>query len=90
MTIKEIAHNTFLGFTTDKEGFSVKKMGFAFIVVNMMIYTWWKSDLNTFAVVLGIWLGFASGLIAVSAVEKNIKATNETKQLDNIAKSKQP
>lgn len=80
---KAIVQNTFLGFTTKNEGYSVKKMSFAFVVINLMAFTWYKTDINTFGVALVSWLGFATGLIAVGAVEKNITAVNETKQ--NIA-----
>jgi apolipoprotein N-acyltransferase len=75
-----IVENTFLGFTTKNEGYSVKKMVFAFVVVNLMAFTWYKTDINTFGVVLVSWLGFATGLVAVGAIEKNITAVNETKQ----------
>ncbi len=79
MTTKEIINNTFLGFTTKNEGFSVKKMAFAFVIINMMGFTWYKTDMNTFGVALGLWLGFAAGCVTVGAIEKNITAVNETK-----------
>ncbi len=79
-----VIQNTFLGFTTKDEGYSVKKMSFAFVIINMMIFTWSKTDINTFSTVLTIWLGFAGSLIVVGAVEKNISAVNETKQLNNL------
>ncbi len=84
MSIKELIDNTFKGFLANNEGYSVKKMAFAFIVVNMMIFTWWKTDVNTFGVSLITWLGFATGLVTVGVIEKNIAAANETKQLNNL------
>lgn len=88
MTLKEIIENSFKGYTVnDGEGYSVKKMMFAFVVVNMMILTYHKTTPDMLVVVLGTWLAFATSLIVTGAVEKNIKANNETKQI--IAKPKQ-
>jgi hypothetical protein len=83
MTLKEFIDNTFNGFKANNEGYSVKKMVSAFIVVNMIAFTWYKTDKDTFLMSLTAWLAFVTSLIVTGAVEKNITAVNETKQINN-------
>ncbi len=90
MTFKEFVNNLLLGLNTKDEGFGIKKVMYAFIIINMMGYTWYKTDINSFSTVLGIWLAFAAGSLTISAVEKNIKAVNETKQIVNTPKNEAP
>lgn len=73
MTLKEFIDNSAKGFNTKEEGFSVKKMMYAVIILNLLALTWVKVTPTTYDVTLGIWLGFAAGSLTVSAVEKHIK-----------------
>jgi len=79
--LKDVTRNSFKGFCPNDEGYSVKKMMFAFVVVNMMILTYRTTTADMLVVVLGTWLAFATSLIVTGAVEKNIKEVNKTKQV---------
>jgi predicted MFS family arabinose efflux permease len=86
MTLHEFIDNSAKGFTVKEEGFSVKKMMFAFVVIFMMLITYLKTDKEMLTTVIGLWLSFATSLIVTGAVEKNINATNKTKQILNTPK----
>ena len=83
MTFKDFADNMAKGFTTKEEGFSVKKMVFALVVVTLLVVTLIEVTSDSLLLILGAWLTFATSLIVTGAVEKNITAVNETKQLKN-------
>lgn len=83
MTLKEFTDNMAKGFTTKEEGFSVKKMVFTIVVIALLIASFIYTDKDNWILTLGAWLTFATSLIVTGAVEKNITAVNETKQLKN-------
>ncbi len=86
MTFKEFSENCINSLSSKPIGFSVKKIIAVIVVFNMIFFTWFKTDKDTFLVVLTAWLAFVTSLVVTGAIEKNIKASNETKQILNTSK----